>query len=106
MAGAVVRSLGCALLAASPARGLLLGGRGHDAASETASAESGLDLDDLLQIAPPSPPDRPVLVPPADQRGGLRHGRSPRPAASSLLESRTVVERGAGAGTGAGAGSG
>jgi len=103
MAGAVVRSLGCALLAARPAWGLLLGGRGHDAASETAAAESGLDLDDMMKIAPPSFRDRPVLVPPPDRREGFRRGLAPRPAASSLIERRTVVERGAGAGTGSGA---
>ncbi|CAK0902186.1 unnamed protein product [Prorocentrum cordatum] len=105
MAGAVkLRRLACALLATPPAWGLLLGGLGHDAASAAGAAESGLDLDDLLQIAPPSLWDRPVLVPPADQRSGSRRGRAPRPAASSLLESSTALERGAGAGAGVGAG--
>lgn len=97
MAGAVVRSLGFALLAARPARGLLLGGRGHD---ESAAAGSGLGLD-ITKIAPPSFGDRPVLVPPADQREGFYRGLSARPTASSLIESVTI-ERGGGAGTGSG----
>jgi hypothetical protein len=79
--------LSFALLAAPLAQGLLISTNG--VAMESVM-ESGLDPDDLAKIAPPSSLDRPVLVPPADMRGGPADRAAARSPASLIERARTV----------------
>lgn len=74
--------LSFALLAAPLAHGLSISTTGVTMESVM---QSGLDPDDLAKIAPPSSPDRPVLVPPADMRGDIPN-RAPTRSLASFIE--------------------